>query len=283
MYIRKMIMVIVLMFCLTGSAQILDLPSDTTANDSTPVYSFSHYHYGLSMTPRMSLEAKIHLWIWENEDRFGPALTLSYRPLVNDKLLPSFGLDGNTSDPFSIPEYDFQQSDGQVMDRFVFEGMSEDARTNRPVMLPISSLITTIGKFLSRFGGEESGLPTSISLTDDQIKMLSILWEQPDLSIERWYLEYVEAGYGKRVPFRRFESFAEKMEREGFIRYRISSQNWLQSIKGPIHKYTANFNRKSILYALRRESINADALSSGRRHFELIRMKSLLRDRDIFR
>ncbi len=255
--------------------------AEAEGSDSLDIMTLAYYHYGIQMSPRMSLQAKIQLWLWENQDRLGQSFTLQYRVPRSDKFLPSFGLSNESADPYDIPGFVFQQSDSYVKDQFRLEGMSEDARTNRPVMLPIMAIASSLGKWLSKFGDNENSLPLRISLSDDQIRMLSILWDQPDMSTERWYMRYVELGFGKRVPYLEFERLANKLENDGYVRYRISSHSWLQSISGPIRKYTAIFNRKTILLALRQESINSDVLSSGTRHFDVIRMQTLLNDRDL--
>ena len=233
---------------------------------------------GLRTSKTLELQAKSRLWLWQHEDSISPSLMFQYRPAGPLLGLPSFSASSFSLNSSQSAIENFQNSTNYLKDYAQWELSSEIAKGSQPLMLSFQKLAQAIGKLFKKDGGKFEKLPRNFVLSDEEIDMLQAIWRQPNISATDWYMAYNRSAQSPKLPFLLFEQAISSLVRQGLVRQHRVKLNFIDNLKKPRYRYVAVFKYKTILQYLREALVFSDALGSGQRHFDLLRMKARLRD-----
>lgn len=234
----------------------------------------------LPPTPKMEYQAKSRLWLWKNVDSISQSLMFQYRPRSPLLRLPSFHPDSLSSTALLTPDQDFQNRTDYLKDYAQWELSSEIAKGSQPLLLSINDLARAVNDYFQKVKKKDKveRLPAHFSLSNEEIDMLTVLWQIPDITATEWYMAYNRLPGRVNLPFLIFEQAIARLVQQGFVEQRTITLSFIDKLKKPHRKYTAVFSRGTILRGIRNELAHSDALSRGHRHFDLLRMKSRLED-----
>lgn len=228
----------------------------------------------LPLSPEQVAAARIKLWIWDREDPFLRPLEFRIAPQIAPQWRRQFDLNLRFSAPLYPGGYGegFQHQSRYLMDEAQWEMSSEGAKGSNPLMLSSAAA----SRAMSSQSGKNVRLPGELVLHEQDVQLLSLLWEAPGRTPAELYLHYVQTRPAAPLSFSLFRRTLDSLDGRGLLRSRAAGQTFWGIFRKAQQQYSAKFNREILLRRIEEELARSDALLNPNRHFELLRMKARL-------
>lgn len=228
----------------------------------------------LPFSPEQVAAARIKLWIWDREDPFLRPLEFRIAPQIAPQWRRQFDLNLRFSAPLYPGGYGegFQHQSRYLMDEAQWEMSSEGAKGSNPLMLSSAA----VSRAMSSQSGKNVRLPGELVLHEQDVQLLSLLWEAPGRTPAELYLHYVQTRPAAPLSFSLFRRTLDSLDGRGLLRSRAAGQTFWGIFRKAQQQYSAKFNREMLLRRIEEELARSDALLNPNRHFELLRMKARL-------
>lgn len=228
----------------------------------------------LPLSPEQVAAARIQLWIWDREDPFSRPFEFRFQPQTAPQWRRQFDLNLSFSAPLYPGGYGegFQHQSRYLMDEAQWEMSSEGAKGSNPLMLSSAA----VSQAMSSQSGKNARLPRELTLREQDIQLLSLLWEEPGLTPAELYLHYIQTRPPAPLSFSLFRRTLDSLDDRGLLRSRAAGQTFWGIFRQAPPAYSAKFNREILLRRIDEELARSDAILNPNRHFELLRMKARL-------
>jgi len=228
----------------------------------------------LPLSPEQVAAARIQLWIWNRETPFSQPFEFRFQPQTAPQWRRQFDLNLRFSAPLIPGGYGegFQHQSRYLMDQALWEMSSEGAKGSNPLMLSSAAA----SRAMSSQSGKNVRLPRELALREQDVQLLSLLWEEPGLTPAELYLHYVQTRPAAPLSFSLFRRTLDSLDDRGLLRSRAAGQTFWGIFRKAPQQYSAKFNRDILLRRIEEELARSDALLNPNRHFELLRMKARL-------
>ncbi len=242
--------------------------SDTT-NQSSPA-ALTDSSKTLSDTTWLSTvkgKAMARLSTWDNQEITANSVQITVEQQTPELMLQEMTRKIMTSDPEDTPDYDFRSNTAYRTGAAQGFVTPEHLKRNDILWVNPRDVVKAASKALKNGSGE-----TPISLSENEITILKILWRNPNISAKQWYKFYSANISGKRMSFFAFVHEANILAAKELIKVREIED---------VQYFSPTISRGLLVWLAKQELISSDVIFNTVRHYELLKMRESLEDSDL--
>ncbi|GAB4377113.1 MAG: hypothetical protein Kow0042_24320 [Calditrichia bacterium] len=243
------------------SAQGFFLPDTQRYALRLPIPFTKDDNYYLSLSPTQ----KIQFWIFQNRNRFWTEVRSREGAKIPTSMAQPW-IDWNFASPgHSLMNLDFRESS-----LFVPPNVREyiDYKMGRSRYLPVASLAAAsylAYQLYQRYGyllkKREENRYQGLMLSDREIRLMEILWENPGLRGEEWYISFIQNAPPGEVVYEIIEKDLSELEAKYLIKSKKLPEGVIQ--------YFPAISRADLILKLKGELQNLDAQRYPERFLEI--------------
>ena len=236
-------------------------PSKTNLIDSTKTLSDTTW------LSTVKGKAMARLSTWDNQEIIAKSIEMRVEDHTPELLLEEMTRKIMTSDPEDIPGYDFRSSTAYQTDAAQEFVTPDHLKRNDILWVNARDVVQAASDALKK-GSKE----TPISLSENEMKILKVLWRNPNVSGKQWYKIYVENVSGKQMSYLSFLNEVNQLNSKDLIN--------IEEIE-EVQYFSPTISRSLLVWLAKQELISSDVIYNTARHYELLKMRETLEDTEI--
>jgi len=207
-------------------------------------------------------KAMIRLSTWDNQEIIEKSVVFNVEKYTPQLMLAEMTRQIMTSDPQDSPDYDFRSSTTYRMDAAQEYVVPEHHKRNDILWVCAPEVVQAASDALKNDSNEEA-----ISLSENEIGILKVLWRNSDISAKEWYKLYVLNSNSRRMSYLAFIQEVSRLEAKDLINVEEIEET---------QYFSPTISRSLLVWLARQELIASDVIFNTARHYELLKMQESL-------